>query len=437
MTSNTQQFVTLHSYPRAIVCIDADAFFASVEQAVHPEYRGKPVVTGAERGIIAAASYEAKALGVKRGLSLWDARKLCPELIVLPTDYETCSLFSKRMFDIMREFTPQVEEYSMDEGFADLTGLRRMYRKPYEEIAHDMHQRVNRDLGITVSLGLSLSKGLAKICSAFRKPNGFTAVPGKYIHILLQRTPLGDVWGMGPSNVSLLHKYRIHTAYDFIQMEEILVKQLLGKLGTEMWHELRGESMLDVSTAVKKSYQSVSKFKTFTPPVADREQLRSFLLRNVESACIKIRRYHLAARKLYVTLRTQQFDHLTIGTDLSRATASPLELSPIVDALFASLFKPGDYRATGVVLADLIADDRVQMQLFDSPIRMEKIEKLSGAIDELSKRFGKHTLHLASTLPASQQHQGGRAVQPERKENILKGETARRHLKYSFAKINS
>src|SRR3990167_6570879 len=125
--------------------IDADAFFASIEQAVHPELKGKPVITGVERGIVAAASYEAKAYGVKRGVTLSDVRKLCPDCVMLPSDYETYSLFSKRMFAIMREFTPVLEEYSIDEAFADLSGLRRLYPTPHIKYSRSgvapVHQR--------------------------------------------------------------------------------------------------------------------------------------------------------------------------------------------------------------------------------------------------------------------------------------------------------
>ena len=143
------------SFPRALVHVDGDAFFTSVEQSINPSLKGKPVVTGEERGIIACASYEAKALGIKRGVSLWDARKICPQLIVLPSDYESYSLYSKRMFEIMRRFTPAVEEYSIDEGFADLTGLRRVHRMPYEQIARTMQQTIHEELDLTVSVGLS------------------------------------------------------------------------------------------------------------------------------------------------------------------------------------------------------------------------------------------------------------------------------------------
>ena len=122
------------SWPNAIVHLDADAFFAACEQAIHPEYRGQPIITGGERGIAAALSYEAKRLGAKRGMSLSDIKRLIPNVIIVPSDYETYSLFSKRMFAIMRRYTSQVEEYSIDEAFADITGLRRPLNMPYQQI---------------------------------------------------------------------------------------------------------------------------------------------------------------------------------------------------------------------------------------------------------------------------------------------------------------
>ena len=119
------QPLTIRSWPQAILHLDADAFFASCEQAIHPELKGKPVITGKERGIVAAASYEAKARGIKRAIGLIDAKRICPDVIALPSDYETYSLFSVRMFEILRRFSPDVEEYSIDEAFVDLTNVPR------------------------------------------------------------------------------------------------------------------------------------------------------------------------------------------------------------------------------------------------------------------------------------------------------------------------
>ncbi|MGZ3607467.1 MAG: Y-family DNA polymerase, partial [Syntrophales bacterium] len=135
---------SLYSWPQAIIHIDGDAFFTSCEEAIHPELKGKPIITGGERGIVACASYPAKRLGIKRGVPLHEARALCPELIILPSDYETYSLFSRRMFNIIRRFTPQVEEYSIDEAFADITGMRRAHHASYDTITLRIKSEIQR-----------------------------------------------------------------------------------------------------------------------------------------------------------------------------------------------------------------------------------------------------------------------------------------------------
>src|SRR5512135_2272642 len=191
--------ITIHSWPRAILHLDADAFFASCEQAIHPELKGRPVITGKERGIVAAASYEAKARGVKRGVRLSDVKKICPDAVILPSDYETYSLFSVRMFEILRRFSPDVEEYSIDEAFVDLTGLRRAYHGSYESIAETMRRTIAQELGITVSAGVSLSKVLAKIGSKHNKPDGLTMIPGREVHRYLDKLAVEKVWGIGPN----------------------------------------------------------------------------------------------------------------------------------------------------------------------------------------------------------------------------------------------
>src|SRR4051812_29555681 len=139
------------SFPRAILHIDGDCFFASVEVSKDPRLRGKPVITGKERGIVSACTYDVKRRGVKRGMRLDEARKICPDAIVLPSDYETYSLFSQRMYDIVRRYTPMVEEYSIDECFADLSGMRRVNRMTYENTALAIKEALQVELGITFS----------------------------------------------------------------------------------------------------------------------------------------------------------------------------------------------------------------------------------------------------------------------------------------------
>src|SRR3989454_10357021 len=157
--------LSLHDFPRAILHIDGDAFFASCEQSRRPKLQGRPVVTGKERGIAASMSYEAKACEVTRGMRISDIRKLCPETVILPSDYETYSLLSKRFFAIVRRYTPDVEEYSIDECFADVTGLRRPLRMSYLQIAERIKQDLDTELGFTFLVGLAPNNVVAKIAS--------------------------------------------------------------------------------------------------------------------------------------------------------------------------------------------------------------------------------------------------------------------------------
>ncbi len=421
--------LTLETFPRAVIHFDGDAFFASVEQAVDPALKGRPLVTGRERGIIAAASYEAKALGISRGLSLWEARRLCPGLVVLPSDYETYSLYSKRMFDVVRRFTPLVEEHSIDEGFADLTGLRRLHRCSYEDIARRIQAAVAADLGVTVSVGLSLSKSLAKQASSFRKPRGFTPVAGCHIHLFLQRRRLADVWGFGPNTVALLESFGLRTPYDFVSRPERWAGRLLGKTGRELWNELRGRAVYRVQPGVKRSFQSISKCKTFTAPETDRAYVYAKLVRNVESAFIKLRRCRLRARSLSVALRAQDFSHRAVGAELNRATSATPEVIPLVRALFDAVFVAGTaYRGTVVLLEKLEGDPMEQPGLFDDRLRIERMGRVAKVIDEVNGRYGKHRLSLGTSLFLPHHTMTDRDVPPRRKTDLLPGETARRRL---------
>jgi DNA polymerase-4/DNA polymerase V len=420
----------VHSWPKAIAHIDGDAFFASVEQAVKPWLRGKPVVTGKERNIVAAASYEAKRFGVKRGVALWDAKKMCPDLVVLPTDYETVSIFSKRMYAIMRRYTPAVEEYSVDEGFIDLTGLRRLHRGNYMTIAARLQEDIHRELGITVTVGLSVSKVLTKVASSLGKPAGFVAISAREREEYLKDYAIGDVWGVGANTEALLKGHGMQTALAFAQRSRDDIAKLLTKPGIEVWEELNGNSVLPIETAPKEAYQTISKVKTFTPSSNDKEYVYAQLFKNLENACIKARRYDQAPKRIAVFLK--RHDHRAFGLDakLNRPSAFPSDLIPIIKNLFDDLFQSGtSYRATGIILGDLVEARPTQPSLFENPLEILKKRKVYAAIDDLRERFGKHAVHHGVSLPAQRtQHLTVRGDMPMRKTIILKGETKRRRL---------
>ena len=425
------QPLTIHSWPKAIIHLDADAFFASCEQAIHPELKGKPVITGKERGIVAAASYEAKARGVKRGMRLFEVKQVCPDTVILPSDYETYSLFSLRMFEILKRFSPDVEEYSIDEAFVDLTGLRRSYHGPYGLIAKKMQDAVETELGLTVSVGLSISKVLAKIGSKHNKPHGLTVIAGRDIHLYLRDLPLEKVWGIGSNTTAFLNKFGITTALEFARKDEGFIKKYLSKPYQEVWHELNGRSVYPVTTESKSSYQSISKAKTFTPPSNEETFIFAQLSKNLENACIKARRYKLAATRLIIFLRTQEFRNTGIEMKLTRPSAYPSDLfGPLREGFDRVYRKNSFYRQTGVVLSGLVSEAGVQYTLFDDPARIEKMAKIYHAVDELSEKFGKYTVHHASSLPTKiqSQHEGERGDVPKRVTDLFKGENKRQRL---------
>lgn len=434
-----QRVISLSGFPRAIMHLDADAFFTSVEQAINPRLRGKAIITGRERGIVACASYEAKAKGIKRGLPLFEAKKICPGLIILPNDYETYSLYSTRIFDIVRRYTPVVEEYSVDEAFADLTGLRRVRRCSYQQIALEIQKEIRQQMDLSVSVGLSLTRALAKLCSKFRKPRGFTAVEGRHIHLLLQRVQIGDVWGIGQNSEALLKKYGVHTALDFTRMPRPLVKKLLHKPGVTLWSELQGEPVTPLNTTQFSPKATVLKSKTFTPPSSDKPLVYAQLIQNTEQACAKLRRHKLRAQIMGVVLRDEHYQHRGLEMSLSRPTAMPLELMPLLRALFDRLFHDGcHYRSTMIVLAQLEAAGPQQRDLFEDPLRISHLEALTRSVDQINKRYGRFALRSGAALDLARKETVLRDIGPERMEvkRLFPGETAARHLNIPRLDIN-
>ena len=207
------------------------------------------------------------------------------------------------------------------------------------------------------------------------------------------------------------------------------MREKFTKPGVEIWQELRGKSVYPVTTEEKSSYASISKTKTFAPPTSNAEYLFAHLMRNMESACIKARRYSLAPNKIAVFLKKNDFNTTGSEAKLSRPCAFPLEFSGIIHDLFDDCYCPKDlYRATGVVLLDLEPDDLVQYSLFDNPLQAEKIRGLYNVADELGLKFGKHTLLLGSSHPIDKLGRGCRGSPTVREQTRLAGETRRRHL---------
>lgn len=381
-----------YSWPSAILHLDANAFFASVMQAVNPKLKGKLVVVGAERGIATAISYEAKKFGITRGMLMADIKKLCPKVVILEGDYQLFSLFSQKMFQILQQYSPIVEEYSVDEGFLDIFGLRRPFHASYQQIAQKIQTQINQELGLPVSIGVSLTKSLAKLASGLIKPQGITLIPGYKIEAFLSKVSLIKVWGIGPSTAAYLQKFGIKTALQFVNLPESLFQQKqpikLNKTIYEIWAELRGRMVYQINPEAKNHYQSISKTNTFRPPTTNSSFLWAHLQKNIENAFAKARQYGYFVKKMTIFLKTQQFRYLATEIKLTCKQQYPLLCREQIKTAFAKIYQSKTlYRTTGVILNELSQDAQQQGNLFDNRTTksLPKIKALYQAISKQPK----------------------------------------------------
>ncbi|MDB4991882.1 MAG: polymerase, partial [Parcubacteria group bacterium] len=393
--------LSTRSFPRAIVHFDADSFFASVEQSLDHTLRGKVVVTGGERGAATSVSIEGKKMGLYRGMTLQEMKKICPDVVIVAGDYTAYSIYAKRMYHIAREFTPDVEEYSIDECFADITGLRTKYRTSYEGIAQMIQERLHTELGITFGVGLGPNKAIAKIASKYHKPAGFTAIPGKDIHKYLKEIAIGDIWGVGFSTSLYLEKLGVKTALDFALKDEAwLTQNKMSKPYRDIWLELRGHFIRKLKTDEDELMGSILQSRTFTP-TADRQIILSALAKNIEGACAKARRHGVKAKICRFYLKTQEFRYAGKNLNMSIPLSDPREFLRLVEEHFNSVYIVGTvYRATGFGLYSVVPDSAIMPDLFGDSARVAGESPLLGAMDKLNKKYGRHTLYLGTSANA-------------------------------------
>lgn len=392
-------------FPRAILHLDGDSFFASVEQALDWRLRGKPVVTGAERGAATALSYEAKAKGARRGMTLREIRALCPDVIIVPSNYTAYSIYAHRMYDIVRKFTPLVEEYSIDECFADITGLDEKYGS-YEAAALAVKRQLENDLGLTFGVGLAPNKTLAKVASAYRKPAGFTPLPREAIPDFIRALPMGAVWGVGFQTSLKLERFGVRLAGEFAAKDLAWLKQHgISKPYKEIWSELNGAYVKPVTPHATspegEHIGSIIKSQTFTPS-RDRTFILSQVAKNLEAACAKARRHQVKARFCRFYLKTQSFTYAGLTLDVQVPLSDPREFLRAIEAHFDDVYEPGEqYRATGIGLYALTADTAVTPDLFGKSREVEEQGSgLISAIDRLNHKYGRHTVFLGESMEA-------------------------------------
>jgi len=381
--------------------IDGDAFFVAVEVSKNPKLKGLPVVTGEERGIVSALSYEAKALGLVRGTPIFRVKRDFPKVIILPGDYKSYVRYSGLMFNIVRHYADDVEEYSIDECFADLSGLDKPLKMTYRQIAERIKREVNEELDLSVSVGVAPTKVLAKVASKWQKPNGLTIIETERIGDFLRATPIGKIWGIGRQTTTFLLKRGVETAQDFVEKDFDWVKYHLSKPYQVIWSELRGQSVIRVNPEPKTVYHSIQKTRTFYPPTNNKAFLFSQLSKHIEEACIKARHFKLVPKKISFFLKTQSFRYVNYSADLFSPTNSPEVMVGLAARALEKMHVTGTlYRTTGVTLYELVPESVAQNDLFGHSKMINKFEAVHRRIDLLERKFGRAIVHLGSTHQA-------------------------------------
>lgn len=389
--SNTIENVVM-ARKSVIALVDCDSFFVSCEQSVNSELKGRPVCVMSGRGqCVISRSKEAKKLGIRMGMPYFQIEGQMKKATYINANHELYSKISEKVMTILKNFSPKVEVYSIDEAFVDLTGLEKLYKKNYLEIAQMIREEVLKHTDIPVSIGVSSSKSLAKLASDKAKTmgEGVFLIGARKIVPLLQNTSIDEIWGIGKNLSILLRKNGILTAYELVCQDDLWLNKQIGIRGLEMKHELLGEMVSPVSNEVKlpKSIQKTSALAKFS---SDKNYLKNSLNYHIHRACVKLRGINAKCKGVSIFLRTKDFRVFCEKKVLNVATDFELEISDIVFTLLDKLYNPNIlYRSTGVILDTFTMNDEAQMSLFADEKVDEKKEKLSKCFDKLEARFGK------------------------------------------------
>jgi DNA polymerase-4/DNA polymerase V len=399
-------------FPRAIMHVDGDSFFVACEVARRPDLKGRPVVTGMERGIASAMSREAKARGITRGMRIKDMRRICPEVVILSSDYDMYRLYARRMYEIVRRYADVVEEYSIDECFADLTECdlatgkgpgaagQNGIVKSYEEIARMIQADLHASLGITFSVGLGVNKVTAKIASKWNKPAGFTVMRRDDIFRHLAQVPIGNVWGIGSSTTIYLRRLGIATALDLASKNRDWIAEHCDRPLAEIYEEFHGHFVKDFSAGNPK-HASIQRTRTFKPPSRDREFMWSQLANHVEEACTKLRLNGRLATHVSFFLKTQSMEYSGEQVRLAEAVDVPQEIVRQIRPHFEKTFRSDRwYRAAGISLSGFEHKNARTMGLFGETANVSARQTVYETVDRLSRIFGSRALFLGSSMKA-------------------------------------
>ena len=378
-----------------ILHVDMDAFFVSVELLKRPDLRGKPVLVGgtAGRGVVAAASYEARRFGVNSAMPMSIALQRCPNAVVLRGDYSQYSAYSKRVMTIFEEITPLVEPLSIDEAFLDVSGARRLHGSP-AEIAWTIRERVQAETGLTCSIGVAATKYVAKVASSRAKPDGMLVVPAADTVAFLHPLPVSALWGVGRVTEESLLRLGLRTVGDVASMPHDALERAVGpSLASRLERLANGIDPRDVHTT--RVEKSIGHENTFGYDLTDPEDIRRELLRLSDNVAVRLRKAGLVGRTVVLKLRYGDFRTVTRSRTLGEPTDVARRIYDEASDALAELIGDGQRVRLIGVRAEHLRVSGSGMMLWDPDEEWRDAER---TIDEVTAKFGKGAVRPATLV---------------------------------------
>jgi DNA polymerase IV len=395
------------SESRHILHVDMDAFFASVEQLDEPQLRGKPVLVGGkpkERGVVAAASYEARQFGCRSAMPMAAALRRCPEAMVVTPRGKRYAEVSAQIFGILEQFTPLIEPLSIDEAFLDVTGSTGLFGTP-QQIAQQIRQRVRTEAQLTTSVGVASNKFIAKLASDLDKPDGLVVVPDDGVQAFLDPLPISQLWGVGKATLPRFEKLGIRTFGDARQLSETEFRRSFDEAGGQFFRLVRGIDNREV--VPDREAKSISHEVTFPVDLDDCEHLKGVLLGQTVQVARRLRRHDLLARTVTLKVRTGDFKTITRRRTFDVATDETNAIWKTVAVLFDAWIRQRStaVRLIGVGVSQFSTGSGQQLSLFghEESARHRQIDKV---MDEIRDRFDEGAIWRAGTEQSRDQEHG-------------------------------
>jgi len=368
---------------KKIIHVDLDAFFASVEQIDNPRLKGKPVIVGGNtrRGVVSAASYEARKFGIHSAQPISKARKLCPQGVFLPVRMKRYKEISDKMFKILSSYTPKIEPLSIDEAFLDVTACEKLFGKP-ENIAEKIQQRIKKEIGLSCSVGVAPNKFLAKIASDMKKPNGMVVIKEEEKENFLSNLAVGKIWGVGKVTEQKLQKMGIFKVKELRRLSLSKLSKIFGKMGVRLYNLSRG---IDESPVIsERKIKSLSSEITFPDDVSEKKILEKTLYTLSNNVAKRLKNENIWARSIQLKIRFSDFTTITRSHTYDEVT----NLTQIIWQRTKKLLhkkvnlSSKKIRLVGVTAFNLTKQRQMQL------IPQEKIEKLEEATEKIKEKFG-------------------------------------------------